>query len=86
MSARLPSVSRSIMALAVLTAAVGAQHAGDPEEFLRLEPVLQRAIATAAPFVVTVETFGGTRRNLGKAGPMDSDAPPKPRVRPKPEP
>ena len=52
-----------------------AQHA-DPEEFIRLEPVLQRALDRAAPFTVTVETFGGTRRNMGKAGPMDGVAPP----------
>lgn len=62
-----------------------AQHA-DPEEFIRLEPVLQRALDRAAPFTVTVETFGGTRRNMGKAGPMDGVAPPKPRPKPKPVP
>ncbi|MCR9244403.1 MAG: trypsin-like peptidase domain-containing protein [bacterium] len=59
-----------------------AQGGGDPDEFLRLEPVLRRALEKAAPFVVTVETFGGTRHQLGKAGPMDGDAPPKPRPKP----
>ncbi|MCA8976520.1 MAG: trypsin-like peptidase domain-containing protein, partial [Planctomycetes bacterium] len=62
-----------------------AQGAVDPEEFIRLEPVMQRALAEAAPFVVTVETFGGTRRNMGKDGPTDGEAPPKPRP-PKPKP
>lgn len=71
-------------AAAALAPALMAQ--ADPEEFLHLEPVLQRALDKAAPFVVTVETFGGTRRDLGKAGPMDGDAPPKPRPKPEPAP
>lgn len=61
----------------LLSASAAAQV--DPDEFLRLEPVLQQALARSAPFVVTVETFGGTRNSMGKAGPMDGDAPPKPR-------
>lgn len=52
---------------------------GNLDEFFKLEPVLQAALNKAGPFVVTVETFGGTRRNLGKDGPMDGPAPPKPR-------
>ena len=56
---------------------------GNLDEFFKLEPVLQAALKKAGPFVVTVETFGGTRRNLGKDGPMDGPAPPKPRPKPK---
>lgn len=55
------------------------------DEFLRLEPVLQAALQEAGPFVVTVETFGGTRRLMGKDGPMDGPAPPRPRPKPKPK-
>ena len=55
------------------------------DEFLRLEPVLQAALQKAGPFVVTVETFGGTRRLMGKDGPMDGPAPPRPRPKPKPK-
>ncbi|HEX5054629.1 MAG TPA: trypsin-like peptidase domain-containing protein [Planctomycetota bacterium] len=70
-----------------LLAAVAAQRSVDPDEFVRLEPVLQHALAAAAPFVVTVETFGGTRRTLGADGAVDGDAPPAPRPpKPKPEP
>lgn len=63
-----------------------AQRGVDPEEFLRLEPVLQAALQHAAPFVVTVETFGGTRRAVDQEGPMDGPEPPKPRQRPTPKP
>lgn len=52
------------------------------DEFVRLEPVLQRALQRAAPFVVTVETFGGTRQRQDNEGAMDGDAPPKPREMP----
>src|SRR5690606_12598027 len=48
--------------------------------------VLQQALAAAGPFTVTVETFGGTRRVLAKEGPMDGEAPPKPRPMPEPKP
>jgi serine protease Do len=61
-------------------------QAGSIDEFLRLEPVLQAALKKAGPYLVTVETFGGTRRVMGKDGPMDGPAPPKPRPRPKPKP
>ena len=71
---------------ACLPAAASAQGVVDPDEFVHLEPVLQRAIAKAAPSVVTVETFGGTRRTLGEDGPADGDGPPVPRQRPKPQP
>ncbi|MBX3462660.1 MAG: trypsin-like peptidase domain-containing protein [Planctomycetes bacterium] len=63
-----------------------AQQPAEDDEFARLEPVLQRALAAAAPFVVTVETFGGTRRTLGADGPADGDGPPLPRPAPKAEP
>jgi len=81
-------MTRPILSLAVacwFAVPLFAQGAVDVDEFLRLEPVLQRALAKAAPHVVTVETFGGTRRSMGKTGPMDGDAPPRPRP-PKPEP
>ncbi|MBL8726211.1 MAG: trypsin-like peptidase domain-containing protein [Planctomycetes bacterium] len=68
-----------------LTSGLAAQSR-DPEEFVRLEAVLQAAMQRAAPFTVTVETFGGTRRGDGTDGPADGDAPPPPREAPKPKP
>lgn len=62
---------------------LSAQRGADPEEFLRLEPVLQAAIHKAAPWTVTVETFGGTRRVLGTDGDFDGDLPPEPKKPPK---
>ncbi|MGK0265628.1 MAG: hypothetical protein ACI8UD_004293, partial [Planctomycetota bacterium] len=60
---------RSAIALFALLLPLAAQQ-GNLDEFLKLEPVLQAALKKAGPFVVTVETFGGTRRKLGKDGPM----------------
>jgi len=74
-----------LLALSSLALPVCAQR-GDLDEFLQLEPVLQQALQKAGPFVVTVETFGGTRRVMGKEGPMDGPAPPRPRPKPKPKP
>jgi S1-C subfamily serine protease len=68
-----------------LTSGLAAQGR-DPEEFARLEVVLQAAMQRAAPFTVTIETFGGTRRGDGTDGPADGDAPPPPREAPKPKP
>ncbi|MGK0203152.1 MAG: S1-C subfamily serine protease [Planctomycetota bacterium] len=73
---------RPAIALFALLLPLTAQQ-GNLDEFLKLEPVLQAALKKAGPFVVTVETFGGTRRKLGKDGPMDGPAPPKPRPKPK---
>ena len=73
-----------LLALSSLALPVCAQR-GDLDEFLQLEPVLQQALQKAGPFVVTVETFGGTRRVMGKEGPMDGPAPPRPRPKPKPK-
>lgn len=56
------------------------------DEFVRLEPVVQQALAAAAPFTVTIETFGGTRQVERAEGPMDGEAPPKARPRPVPKP
>ena len=70
----------------VFAASLHAQGGASLDEFARLEPVLQAALKRAAPYVVTVETFGGTRRLMGKDGPMDGPAPPKPRPQPKPKP
>lgn len=74
---------RPAIALFSLLLPLPAQQ-GNFDEFLKLEPVLQAALKKAGPFVVTVETFGGTRRKLGKDGPMDGPAPPRPRPKPKP--
>ncbi|MFN3243037.1 MAG: S1C family serine protease [Planctomycetota bacterium] len=75
---------RSTIVLLGLSLPLCAQQ-GNLDEFLELEPVLQAALKKAGPFVVTVETFGGTRRLMGKDGPMDGPAPPKPRPKPKPK-
>jgi serine protease Do len=72
------------VALAALTASLAAQRRS-VDEFLALEPVLQAALERAGPFVVTVETFGGTRRVMGKDGPMDGPAPPRRRPKPAPK-
>lgn len=82
------NAARGIVVLALLSAFTAAQKGVDPDEFLHLEPVLQAAIGKAAPFVVTIETFGGTRRTLGEDGPADGEGPPRPRPAPKraPEP
>ena len=78
---------RSFVPACLLLAALRAQApAVDPDEFVRLEPVLQAAIQRAAPWTVTVETFGGTRRVMGEDGEFDGDAPPKPKERPKKQP
>ncbi|HEB52374.1 MAG TPA: PDZ domain-containing protein [bacterium] len=76
---------RALFAVAGLIAPLWAQRGGT-DEFVQLEPVLQAALHKASAFVVTVETFGGTRRVTGKEGPMDGLAPPKPRPKPKPKP
>lgn len=78
-------VTRCRMAVLLVAAAVRAQGAVTADELLRLEPVLQAAIAKAGPFVVIVDTFGGTRRVVGTEGPMDGEGPPQPRPRPRPE-
>lgn len=70
---------------ALLLANLPAQQGTDPDEFVHLEPVLQKTLAAAAPFTVTVETFGGTRRVEGTDGPADGDAPPQPRPAPPPK-
>ncbi len=72
---RLASVA--FATLAVLGAAV-AQQGVDPDEFVHLEPVLRAAMERAAPFVVTVETFGGTRRLLVADQGGDDAGPAKP--------
>jgi S1-C subfamily serine protease len=77
---------RAVLAFALLAAPATAQRGVDPDEFVHLEPVLQQALAKAAPFVVAVETFGGTRRVLAADGPIDGDAPPRQRPAPKPKP
>ncbi len=73
---------RQLAAMVLLAAPVLAQRGVPIDEFVQLEPVLQRALATAAPFTVTVETFGGTRRKQEQEGPMDGEGPPKPRPTP----
>ena len=81
----------AMLAASVLAATAAAQRGVDADEFLRLEPIVQQALAKAATFTVTIETFGGTRRVSGADGDFDGDVPPppkeppKPKVEPKPE-
>jgi S1-C subfamily serine protease len=77
-----PLLSRGLV-VSFACGVLSAQRGADPEEFLRLEPVLQAAIQKAAPWTVTVETFGGTRRVLGTDGDFDGDLPPEPKKPPK---
>lgn len=71
----LHSCGAAILSSAVLLA----QQTVDPNEFAKLEPVLQKALKVAAPFVVTVETFGGTRKVLVEGGgAIDSAGPGRP--------
>ncbi|MEC7583364.1 MAG: trypsin-like peptidase domain-containing protein [Planctomycetota bacterium] len=71
-----------LAALLVLTSLAGssleAQHRVDVEEFVKLESVLQAALATASPFVVTIETFGGARRVLTGGPTIDGQGQPRP--------
>lgn len=77
--------ARTIAGVMLLAAWSGAQQAVDPDEFLKLEPVLQAAVARAAPFVVTIETFGGSRTGQTGGGPIDNIAQPgRPGPRPQP--
>lgn len=76
----------AIASVALLALPLSAQGGVDPDEFLHLEPVLQAALAKASPFVVAVETFGGTRLAGGQDGPADGEAPPAPRQPPQQKP
>jgi serine protease Do len=76
---------RTIGGLLLLAGALASQQGVDPDEFLKLEPVLQAAIAKAAPFVVTIETFGGSRPAHGGDKPIDEIAQSEP-PGPKPQP
>lgn len=76
----------AVMVAWSLAATAAAQRAVAADEFLQLEPVLQQALAKASPFVVTVETFGGTRQRAMQEGQMDDAEPPKPRQVPSPAP
>lgn len=69
-----------------IAATASAQQRVPLDEFAKLEPVLQAAMQKAAPFVVTVETFGGVRRELAADTPVDSSDPAGPRPKPKPKP
>jgi S1-C subfamily serine protease len=77
---------RIVIAAMAIAGGASAQRGVDPEEFAHLEAVLQRAIGKAAPFVVTVETFGGARRSLGPDVMLDADGPPVPREMPEEKP
>ncbi len=76
-----------VVACCSIAANADAQQRVGADEFLRLEPVLQASMHKAAPFVVTVETFGGSRRALGDDAPVDSSIPtmPRPKQQPKPK-
>jgi serine protease Do len=52
-------------AAVAVAAGLRAQTRVDPDELVHLEPVLHAAMVRAAPFTVTIETFGGTRKVLG---------------------
>lgn len=71
--------------LCVGVAPLVAQRGASPDEFAALEAAVGAALRTAAPWTVTVETFGGTRQLQGREGPMDGEAPPKARPAPKVE-
>ncbi|MGE3173351.1 MAG: S1C family serine protease [Planctomycetota bacterium] len=74
----------ALVAVAGAAAAQGARVAAD--EFVQLEPVLRRALERAAPWTVTIETFGGARRTLtGGEGAVDSSDPGRPQA-PRPSP
>jgi len=76
---------RTIGCVLLVTVALRAQQGVDPDEFLKLEPVLQAAIAKAAPFVVAIETFGGERSAHISDKPIDEIAQPdRPAPRPQP--
>lgn len=75
---RSPFAKLALVALAA--APLLAQQRGDLDEFVALEPVLRQAMLRAAPFVVTVETFGGTRKVLTADGDVDSSTPRPPKV------
>ena len=77
------NASHEMLVAVALAAAASAQRAVDADEFLRLEPVVQQALAKAAMFTVTIETFGGTRRVSGSDGDFDGDVPPPPKEPPK---
>lgn len=72
------SASIGLCLLTALVARLPAQGHVDPDEFESLQPVLQAALHKAAPSVVTIETFGGTRRTLTGDGAADGQAPTPP--------
>lgn len=78
----------SFFCLLGLGSALGAQSPtgrSNPDEFFALQSVVQQAMDRAAPWIVTVETFGGSRRILAGGGPQDGMAQPgRPRPAPKP--
>jgi S1-C subfamily serine protease len=76
----------SLVLAALIARASCAQERIAIDEFAALEPVLQAATKKAAPFVVTVETFGGVRRALGAEAAVDSSEPSRPMPKPKPKP
>ncbi|GAB4138493.1 MAG: hypothetical protein Fur0037_04240 [Planctomycetota bacterium] len=76
---RSPRSSEALaLLLAALISAAAASAQDAPDEFELLEPVLQAAVARAAPSVVAVETFGGTRRALTGDGPSPGGQTPAP--------
>ena len=71
--------------LLLLSLCTGGLTAQGGDDLADLEPVLLRAMAKAAPFTVTVETFGGTRRVLTDDGPVDGQGQGRPGGRPQPQ-
>ena len=74
-------------ALGCFSAEVPGQ-APPPDEFIHLESVLRATIDKLSPSLVTIETFGGTRKVLtgGVRGPADAPAAPAPKEGDKPKP
>jgi serine protease Do len=70
--------------LPVLLALAPAPAAQEPDEILVFERALRAAVAKVAPSVVTIETFGGTRKFLGDQSQLAGGRP-GPRGQPEPE-
>jgi len=79
-------LTATMLAAGLLPAGLSAQFKGPyaTDDYLKLQAVLQKAMAKMAPSIVTIETFGGTRK-APKREPKDKPKPkPKPGQRPRP--
>ena len=64
---------RTLFAALVVAAPLAAQQKKVPELWL-LDEVVQQAITKVGPAVVTIETFGGFRKQLGNTRPRPKNA------------